>query len=189
MGLSADVKKFNELFTTYHDKFVRFATLYTKDSDAAEYFTTDALIYFWEKRNELPIDTNVPAYILTTIKHKCLNYLEHQDVKNTVHEDLQSLAEWELGTRVATLRACDPEELFASDVKDIINSTLGSLPEQTRRIFNMNRFEGLSQKDISAMLGISVKTVEYHISKAIKVLQLNLKDYLYLFIIFSRFWS
>jgi len=181
MEPTSDLKKFNELFTTYHNKFVRFATLYTKDSDAAEDFTTDALIYYWEKRNELPADTNIPAYILTTIKHKCLNYLEHKEVIYSANEEMKSLAQWELGTRISTLTACDPKELFATDVQSIINSTLEQLPKQTHKIFAMNRFEGKTQKEIAAILGISVKSVEYHIGIALKSFHTNLRDYLYLF--------
>ena len=126
----------------------------------------------------LKADSNIPAYILTIIKNKCINYLQHIQIKEDVNERLKNHAEWELNTRISTLEACNPEELFSTEVREIINHTLASLPKQTRQIFIMSRYENKSHKEIAETLDMTTKGVEYHIAQALKKLHANLKDYL-----------
>ena len=97
--------------------------------------------------------------------------------KSYVHDDLAA----ELSTRISTLEACNPDEIFSEEVESIVRETLDLLPEQTRRIFLLSRFENKSNKEIAEEMKISIKGVEYHISKALKVLRVSLKDYLPLF--------
>ena len=135
MEYSADLKAFNQLFADYQGRFIRFANIYVRDIAVAEDFTIEALMQYWENRNTLKADSNVPAYILTIIKNKCINYLQHIQVREDASEHLKNHAEWELNTRISTLEACNPEELFTAEAQEIVNKTLASLPEQTRRIF------------------------------------------------------
>ncbi|MDD3358962.1 MAG: RNA polymerase sigma-70 factor [Parabacteroides sp.] len=178
----SDLKAFNKLFTDYQGRFIRFANSYVRDTVVAEDFVVEALMYYWENRNTLAPDSNVPAYILTIIKHKCLNHLHHISLKEGVKEKLQAHAEWELSTRISSLEACDPSELFTADAERIVNETLSSLPEQTRKIFIMSRYENKSHKEIAEELNITTKGVEFHITKALNVLRVNLKDYMTVFL-------
>lgn len=94
------------------------------------------------------------------------------------------MAEWrrrELSIRISTLEGCNPEEIFSTEIQTILNHTLEELPEQTRNVFRMSRFEQKSGKEIAQTLGITVKGVDYHIAKALKALRISLKDYLPLF--------
>ena len=77
----------------------------------------------------------------------------------------------ELSIRISTLESCDPNEIFSDEVESIIRETLKLIPEQTQRIFLLSRFENKSNKEIAELMGISVKGVEYHISKALKALR------------------
>lgn len=70
MEYSADLKAFNQLFADYQGRFIRFANIYVRDIAVAEDFTIEALMQYWENRNTLKADSNVPAYILTIIKNK-----------------------------------------------------------------------------------------------------------------------
>lgn len=177
MEKTADLKAFNQLFTDYQGRFIRFANTYVRDIAVAEDFTIEALMYYWENRHTLAADSNVSAYILTIIKNKCLNYLQHLQVREDVNEQLLNHATWELSMRISTLDACNPEELFTAEAQEIVNKTLATLPEQTRVVFVMSRYENKSHKEIAEVLGITTKGVEYHISKALKKLHTNLKDY------------
>lgn len=177
MESTVELKSFNQLFTDYQGRFIRFANTYVRDIAVAEDFTIEALMYYWENRHTLETDSNAPAYILTIIKNKCLNYLQHLQVRDEVSEFLQNHATWELNTRISSLEACDPKELFTIEAEEIVNKTLASLPKQTRQIFMMSRYENKSHKEIAENLGITTKGVEYHISKALKALHVNLKDY------------
>lgn len=147
MEYSADLKAFNQLFADYQGRFIRFANIYVRDIAVAEDFTIEALMQYWENRNTLKADSNVPAYILTIIKNKCINYLQHIQVREDASEHLKNHAEWELNTRISTLEACNPEELFTAEAQEIVNKTLASLPEQTRRIFIMSLRKQTLQRD------------------------------------------
>lgn len=93
-------------------------------------------------------------------------------------ESLTSKIERDLYYRIRTLEACDPEEIFSNEIAEIVEKTLNTLPEQTRRIFEMSRYEYLSVNEISKQLHVSPKTVEYHITKSLKSLRKALKEYL-----------
>lgn len=183
-----DLKAFNQLFTNYQGRFIRFANTYVRDIAVAEDFTIEALMYYWENRHSLKENSNIPAFILTVIKNKCLNYLQHLQVREDVNAQLLNHAEWELNTRISTLEACDPNELFTAEALEIVNKTLACLPEQTRAVFIMSRYDNKSHKEIAEVLGITTKGVEYHISKALKKLHANLKDYypVFLYLLYAN---
>lgn len=182
MEHSTDLKIFNQLFADYQGRFIRFATLYVRDVAVAEDITIEAMMYYWENRHNLSPDSNIPAYILTIVKHKCINYLQHIQVREEVNEQMRNHALWELGTRISTLEACNPNELFTAEAQEIVNRTLANLPEQTRKVFIMSRYHNKSHKEIAEELGMTTKGVEYHIARALKKLHTNLKDYIPLFL-------
>jgi RNA polymerase sigma-70 factor (ECF subfamily) len=177
---------FNRIYANYRNRFIRFANAYVRDLAAAEDITADAFVHYWENHDSLAPDTQAPAYILGIIRNKCLTYLKHEQIREVVEEKLRNHAEWELRTRVEMLEACNPEELFTAEIQTIVDRTLASLPEQTRRIFTMSRYRDMSYKEIAEQSGMTVKGVEFHISKALKSLRISLKDYsnifLYLFL-------
>ena len=80
--------------------------------------------------------------------------------------------------RISSLEACEPEALFSNEVQDLIQKTLDKLPEKSRRIFIMSRYEGKSYQTIAKETNLSVKSVEFHVSKALAALRKELKDYL-----------
>lgn len=175
---------FSELFNLYHDKFVRFANRYVRNLPVAEDLTIDAFMYYWENRDRLSGDINVPAYILTTIKHNSLSYLRHQYIHEDVTSHMLTDMQWELSRRIARLEYFEPEEVFTHEIMDLINKALQALPDQTREIFIMSRQQYLSHKEIAGKLNLSVKSVEFHINKAMKALKVELKDYYPLLMIF-----
>lgn len=175
--MTSELSAFNELFTTYKNRFVRFAQTYISDAAVSEDFVIDSLIYYWENRKRLGENVNVPAYVLTVIKHKCLNYLQHQCLCKDVAEEMLSHEQWKLQTRIATLEACEPYELYSDEIRKIVNDTLNSLPTRTREIFIMSRLENISYKEIAERLDMTTKGVEFHMSKALKQLRFELKDY------------
>jgi len=174
---------FSQLFMDYQNRFVRFANSYVRDLATAEDMVSDAMIYYLENRKRLPEDTNVPAYILTAIKNKCLNHLQHIRVKDNVFSEMMTNAQWDLNMRIATLEALEPTEIYTQEIQDVLNKALSKLPEKTQLIFRKSRLEHLSNKEIAEKLGVSIKTIEAHITAAIKLLRTELGDYFLVFIV------
>lgn len=179
---SEDILSFNQLYKDYQTRFVNFANTYVRDSDVAEDITTEAFIYYWENRNTLSEVSNVPAYILAIIKNKSLNYLRHLQIQEEHSENIRKYREWELNVRIVSLDACEPYDLLVKEIQGLIQQTLDELPERTRKIFILSRYENKSYKEIAALTNMSTKGIEFHISKALKKLQVNLKDYFPLFL-------
>ena len=174
---------FNDIYTSYYKKSFFFAKSYVHNDLAAEDIASESLIKLWEKLKTEKIDYIEPL-LLTILKNKALDYLKHEEVKRTAFESMVDWHQQELSIRISTLESCDPNEIFSDEVESIIRETLKLIPEQTQRIFLLNRFENKSNKEIAELMGISVKGVEYHISKALKALRITLKDYLPLFYFF-----
>jgi len=175
--MESENRSFSQLFVDYQSRFVRFANSYVRDLATAEDITSDAIIYYWENRNRLSADTNVPAYILTTIKNKCLNHLQHVRVKENAFAEILTNAQWDLDMRVATLKALEPTELYTREIHDLVHKAMLKLPEKTQLIFRQSRFDDLSNREIAKKMNISVKTVEAHITSAFKLLRSELGDY------------
>lgn len=174
---------YNHIYLAYYDKAFRFANLYVRNDLVAEDLATEALLKLWEVMGREPVEK--PASLLMTIlKNKSLDYLK---MRSHAQEALEAMGDWrqrELAIRISTLEACEPEKILSDEIQSILRDTLRKLPDQTRKTFIMSRFEQKSGKEIAAILGISVKGVDYHIAKALKALRVSLKDYLPLF----SFW-
>ncbi|MDR0699789.1 MAG: RNA polymerase sigma-70 factor [Tannerella sp.] len=174
---------FSSVFERYKKPYVLFAYSYIRDMDEAEDIYMDVMLHFWENRDRLPEDLHIPSYLLAAVKNRALNYLRHRQVISDTHSGLLEHEQRELNFRISTLEACEPSQLFADEIKHIIDDTLNHMPERTKVIFFMSRYENKTNKEIAQKLSLNIKTVEYHIGKALKALRTNLKDYLPLFFI------
>ncbi|MEY8488369.1 RNA polymerase sigma-70 factor [uncultured Parabacteroides sp.] len=178
METASEIKAFNKLFADYHGLFVRFANTYIQDEAAAEDIAVEGIMYYWENRRSLTSDSNIPAYILEAIKHKCLNYLRHLRVREDVEQRIREHQERVNDLRISTLEACDPQEIFSSEAQQLVDEALAMMSGKTRQIFIMSRYENKTYPEIAAHLSLSVKSVEFHISKALKILRVKLQDYM-----------
>lgn len=168
---------FNDIYTTYYRKSFLFAKSYVHNDWVAEDIASESLIKLWNKLKEEEI-ANIELLLLTILKNLALDYLKHEKIKTNVLEAINGWQQYELTTRITALEACDPQETFSEEIRQIVGETLKELPKQTRYIFILSRFQNKSNKEIAELTGISVKGVEYHITKALKVLRIALKDYL-----------
>lgn len=183
-----DSELFARLFEQYKEPFARFAYSFVRDMVVAESLFVDALVDYWQRRDHLPENTNIPSYILTAVRNKALNYMRHQRVKQSAEEKILSKAQSDLEFRISSLESFTIEQLFVDEIGDIVRKSIAQMPEQTRRIFEMSRFENKRNAEIAAQLGISIKTVEFHITKMLKVLRENLKDYMLCLLIIFFSW-
>ncbi len=171
------IKELTDVFQKKQERFILFAYSYVRDRQEAEDIVMNAFTTLWEKKEQLQSHTNISALLLTAIKNRCLNHIEHLQVKLKAEKKINDIKQKEITLRIASLEACNPDKIFCSEIQNLLNRTISSLPDTSKRVFIMSRREEMSNKEIAEQLNISVKTVEFHITKSLKILKEKLRDY------------
>ena len=184
LKLQRQTALFVEVYETYKEPFIKFANSFVRDYAVAENLFADAFMDYWVRRDPLPIDCNVAAYILTTLRHKSLNYLRNELTHHKISDSMSQTLKRELEFRVNSLENFTVQSLFTDEIRSIVSDVLSKMPEQTRTVFELSRFSNKMNSEIAQIMGISVKAVEYHITKVLKVLRISLQDYILVFLIF-----
>lgn len=170
--------EFNNIYNRYYPGFMRFAYSYLRDDAVAEDFVAEAFMAYWDHRRSMTPGSNIRAYILTVLKNKCLNYLKQKKFREECHHKIEKTSAWELSQRISTLEACDPDEIFSAEIQELVDKAIQSLPSKTIEVFILSRYQNKTNKEIAEQMHISVKGVEFHITKALNKLRFELKDYL-----------
>ena len=161
-------KAFEQLFHTYYGHRCFFASRILSEDISAEEIVQDFFVKLWEKRHQITIDSSVKNYFYRSIKNLCLNLIQHNKTKlrhaQTVLSENKN-------------NQTEKDGFYEIDLAKKIEESILSLPEKRRRIFRMNREEGLKYREIAEKLNISIKTVEAQMSLAIKALKDKLKKY------------
>ncbi|MBK3519969.1 RNA polymerase sigma-70 factor [Carboxylicivirga marina] len=166
---------FEFVFKQYYSSLCLYAAKYTSDDSGAEDIVSSFFLNFYKKRQILQINTSLRAYLYQSIRNLCLNHL--RDIKKQAtlinQEDRAHLHAFECNETVY-------ETLIGKEVEQKITEALEQLPEQCRIIFEMSRFKGMKYKEIAEVLDLSVNTIETQMSRALKKLREDLKEYLHL---------
>ena len=170
---------FEILFKLYYDKLIHIAKNYLIYQEDAEEVIQNVFLKLWENKRKLKTITNINNYIYTITKNACLDVIKHQKVKlDYINSDLHKKANIHfqfINDEAASL-------LIANELDQKIKKSIELLPQKSKEVFIMSRVNGLKHNEIAEELNISKKTVDNHISKAIKHMKLHLRDYLYLFL-------
>jgi RNA polymerase sigma-70 factor, ECF subfamily len=160
---------FERLFKTHFKGLHSYACTILRDEVVAEEMVQNVFFKLWEKRKQVKINESYNAYLYKSVYYECLNYMKHTKVRTTYQADAKYLgSEMENGGDRTSLK----------DLEAKLDVALKELPEQCRTIFQMSRFEELKYREIADRLGISVKTVENQMGKALKILRTKLVDFL-----------
>lgn len=171
-------KHFESIYLAYFSKLKYFAKVYVVSEEEAENIVQDVFADLWEKKEALTMYTNLIAYLFTSVKNRCLNYLRHQVVSQNAATQIQESHLLALRASLNSLEAFDQQIFSEDDLSKILESALSTLSDRCRQIFLMNKIEGKKQREIAAELNISVNTVETQMSIAYKKLRTELKDFL-----------
>lgn len=183
IGDSNIKNEFGHLYNQYRQRFVIIARRYVRDRMIAEDIVADSFVSFWNNRNNIPSDTNLPAYILTIVKNKSLNWLHAQQIHMRIENNIQTTQARLVDANIRSLESCDPERLFASEVQRIVKEATSRMPELTRIVFEKSRNEGKTYAEIAKECGISNRQVASEIQKALSILRKALKDYMPAFLL------
>ncbi|MFN0033633.1 MAG: RNA polymerase sigma-70 factor [Saprospiraceae bacterium] len=134
------------------------------DEPACQDLAQELFVDLWNRRENLDIHTSLRAYLRRAALNKSLNYIKAN--RRFQFEDADDLSQ---------LADTAPQDLHhrqtQDTLEDALHAAIGSLPEKCRVVFNLSRFEQLSHREIAEKLGISVKTIENQITKAMKMLR------------------
>jgi RNA polymerase sigma-70 factor (ECF subfamily) len=148
---------FRLLFMKYYPKVKYFITYFVKTEAVAEELSQDIFEYIWLNKEYLADIKSLNAYLFHIAKNKSINYLNHQKIEEDYASSYMDLSEYSI-----------EEELYAKELKLLIQLTVEKMPEQRRRIFEMSRMKNLKNSEIAEKLNISKKTVENHLNLALK---------------------
>ena len=169
---------FDFFFDKYYQGLCVYAFRILKSKSEAEDIVEDFFVRILENRTNIRIESSVKSYFIRSVHNRCLDYIAHQKV----------IASHEV-YRLKMMNEEDFQEypLIDTELKQQIEKTIQNLPDGIRETFILNRFEGLKYQQIADQENISVKTVEYRISKALNILRKELGDYLVLLIFVDKF--
>lgn len=136
--------------------------------DIAREIVQDFFVKLYEKRHNLSVETSVKSYLYRSVYNCCLNYLNQRNIqdKHLKNIDLERVDEDNLESEISSV-----------ELQYRIHQVIEELPARCRKIFKMNRLEGIKNEEIATQLNLSKRTVETQISKALKILRKRLSDY------------
>jgi RNA polymerase sigma-70 factor, ECF subfamily len=166
---NGDQTAFELLFHFYYPGLVMYASQFTANLTDAEEIVQDFFVRFWEKHRQLVPCDSLKNYFFSAVKNGSLDFLKHQEIEKKYINEMIGLSKHHL--------AYDTDLFVSSELQEKLKQGIDLLPEKCRKIFMMSRLRGLKNEEIATELNISKRTVETQISKALKVLRVELKDY------------
>ena len=159
---NGDNVAFEVIYRRHWQHLYDFAFLKTHDTDVAEEIIQDLFVTIWEKRESLQIK-NLRTYLFTSVRNRVIDHY-----KEKVFSELD------------TIEAPEAPEysFFLEELEATMQNSIDRLPDKTKRIFLLNRFEGKTVRQISVDLNLPERTVEYHITQALRTLKILLKEFI-----------
>ncbi|GAJ09662.1 unnamed protein product, partial [marine sediment metagenome] len=158
-----DIASFDKLFTKYSEKLYLFAVGYLKKQEDAEGLVQEVFIKVWEKRLELREDLSFKSFLFTIAYNAIVDHFRKWSKEEECLEHFR---------KTLDLYHNEPEKKVEySDLEELALKTIEKLPPKRKLIYQLSRQEELTNKEIAERLKISIKTVEYHMSLALKFLK------------------
>jgi len=167
--IEGDESAFCELYALYKNRLMYFAMKFLKSREFAEDVFQDAFAAIWQNRRFLNPEMPFSSYIYTIVRNRVLNLLSTLECDRRLKESILS--------SVIELDDDTSQSLQNDDIRGIIDKALQSLTPRQSKIFTMSRKQFMSHKEIATELGISVYTVQQHISESLKTIRAYLSKY------------
>jgi len=174
--IDGDKTAINDLYAEYSPRLYRFAMAYLKSESEVLDIVQEVFVNVWMNRNKLKKDSNLDAYLFTVAKNTIVSVFRKKLSEKDYFEHLKNKS---------ITNSIDTESQFNyNQLSDKLNDLVEQLPPQRKKIYQLSKEQGLANKTIAAELGISIKTVEDHLSKASKFIKKNLTEYGFLALLF-----
>ena len=162
-------KAFESIFRKYYSPLCAFAHRYI-DIEDVEDVVEECMIWLWEKRKSIDITSTLSQYMFSMVRNKALNVLTRKGIADRA-------AAWYF-TSLQKKSFENIDNFQIEELKKRIQEGILALPESYRNAFVMHRFQGMSYKEIAEYNNVSVKTIDYRIQQALKIMRKHLSDYL-----------
>lgn len=162
-------KAFECIFKKYYPMLCVYAHRFVEMEDVED-VVEECMIWLWEKRETITINTTLRQYLFSMVRNKSLNLLTRKGVA-------EKAAAWYFSSLMEKSMS-EPDQYQVKELQNKIQESIESLPESYREAFIMHRFQGMSYKEIAEKNNVSVKTIDYRIQQALKLLRKHLNNYL-----------
>jgi RNA polymerase sigma-70 factor (ECF subfamily) len=174
-----DVKEFERIFHRLQPRLYAYCRKYIDDGEQAKDIVQECFVHLWENRYDIIVSCE--SYLFRAVHNRCISYFRslrvHTDYEISVKEKLKEIEIYPETPNQLT-------ELYLKEINELLQQSVEKLPEKCRLVFMMSRYQGMKSQEIAAELGISVRTVDTQIYNALKIIKEELKDYLFLFLLF-----
>lgn len=174
-------KGFEYFFNKYHSHILGFCIQFISDKQQSKGVAQEAFLNLWLNREKIEKINGIESFLYTYAKSKCLNIIRHQKVKEKYTN--KTLNEKERLLNYDILKSMSFDSMAFTELEQLISKSIEDLPDKTKEVFLKKRFENKKNKEIAQELNITLKTVESHMTKALKILRLKLSEYLPLILI------
>lgn len=148
------------MFNLYYPRICAYVFEITKNASVSEDIVQEVFMKIWNGRFKLVIREDIFAYILKASRNGAFNYLRSEASRKKM------LSEFPHETKID-----NADLLVEQEFIDYVHQCIDELPERSKQVFFMSRFEGLKQKEISEKLGISIKTIKNQIWKSLQYIK------------------
>ena len=174
MGYFQDFKignesAFNYFFLKYNKALIGFCLNFLYDKDKSASIAQEAFISLWQNKEKVETINGIKSFLYTAAKSKCLNILRHEKVVTKYKN--QALQEKERLLNIEILNAFEFDSLTVKELRKTIDKAIEDLPEKTKEVFIKSRFENKKNQEIAMEMDFSIKSVEAHMTKALKILK------------------
>ncbi len=172
---SGNEKVFREIMEYWYSRLFNFANGSLNNTENTKEVIQDVFLQLWDHRQKLVDNTSLNAYLFTLTRNRCIDLIRREKLALQFRSDKQE----EYARLTESYQALsDPilDEIFALELQSEIDHVIDLLPEQCRRVFIMSRINGMKNKEISRMLNLSEKTVESHLTKALRTIRTMLEQ-------------
>ncbi len=170
-----DINTFELIYAEHYKRLYNFARDYVIDHEETSDILQNVFTKLWNNRKKLDDDSRISAWLITITRNECLSLINHRKIVKEKKQDIY-LRKLEINYRALSDMDVSSHTFF--DISDIIKETINKLPPQCRKVFELSRYRNMSNKNIARELSVSVKTVESHITRSLKMLREALADYL-----------
>lgn len=166
---AGDIDAFETVFRHLAPSLRVFVTRYVDSREVAEDLIQDLFLSIWRQREALELRATLTTYLYTAARNRALNYLKHERVVTRWQRDVPVSAESRPGI---------DEDVLEIELALAIQEAIGRLPTRARLMFLMSRQQRMTYVQIAQELGLSVKTVETQMGRALRALRLHLRGFL-----------